>query len=122
MAKPLLIQIPTHFRFKDKKEAKEWGCTTDEWLQIEEIDVTDHQLSTPSFAWVYIDDKKPNLEFTCKEPYFCHGCNDQIPVTREGDLCDYCYEAEEELKRDKKESEDDPLAGVISKYGITPNG
>ena len=68
------LKIPTHFRFLNKKEAAHWNRTTDDWNPIHEIQLQVHEIqiqgdadyyeiSTPSFAWVTYDVKKPNLEF-----------------------------------------------------------
>lgn len=61
------IVIPTHFRFLNKKEAKHWGRTTKQWIPISEIHInyesTYYEISAASFAWVFYNSKKPNLEF-----------------------------------------------------------
>lgn len=51
--------IPTHFRFKFKSDAAEWGATTTKFWKIDEIQVVNKgwELSTRSFAWVYITPK-----------------------------------------------------------------
>ncbi len=61
------ILIPTHFRFLDKKHAKQWYRTTKDWIPISEIHIEGdndfYHISAASFAWVFYNVKKPNLEF-----------------------------------------------------------
>ncbi len=61
------ILIPTHFRFLDKKEAKNWDRTTKDWIPISEIHIQGNEdyydISSAAFAWVSYNVKKPNLEF-----------------------------------------------------------
>ena len=90
------IQIPTHFRFKERSEANEWDRTTKDWIPIEEIHFREDQysISAINFAWVYYDPAKPNLEFAIM-PYFkCKGCNESI-VEDPDDLCESCYGEED---------------------------
>lgn len=65
------IDIPTHFRFKNEDEAKEWNRTTKDWIPISDIQTqgSDNsvEISTASFAWVYYDREKKNLEFKVKK-------------------------------------------------------
>jgi hypothetical protein len=61
------LTIPTHFRFLNKKEAKEWDRTTKDWIPINEIQVRGnndfYDISAASFSWVLYNVEKPNLEF-----------------------------------------------------------
>jgi len=83
-------KVPTHCRFINKKDAEHWGCTTKEWLQIESISKND--VATYDFAWV----NKSKLEFKVDIPYFCKQCEDN-KVTRKNDICEECYEEDEEV-------------------------
>jgi hypothetical protein len=65
------LTIPTHFRFLNKKEAKKWNRTINDWIPISEICIREnndyHDISAASFAWVSYDVKKPNLKFKTKK-------------------------------------------------------
>jgi hypothetical protein len=64
-----LIQIPTHFRFKNKEDATWWNRTTKSWEKIEQIHILNDNyidIATPTYAWVSYDRQKPNLEFKVK--------------------------------------------------------
>jgi len=65
----IITQLPTHFRFKDKEDAEDWGTTTSKWHRIEEFNQEStgkFELSSPSFAWVSFDNKNLQLEFCIK--------------------------------------------------------
>ena len=61
------MNIPTHFRFLNEKEANHWNRTTKDWIPISEIHIMGnndfYDISAASFAWVSYNPKKPNLEF-----------------------------------------------------------
>lgn len=61
------LTIPTHFRFLNKKEARHWNRTINDWIPISEIVIKEnndyHNISAASFAWVVYNVKEPNLEF-----------------------------------------------------------
>ncbi len=65
----MIIKPPTHFRFKNEKEAEEWGVDTKTWNKIEDMKCsrTSCSISTDSFAWVGYNRKKDNLEFKIDE-------------------------------------------------------
>ena len=86
------MKIPTHFKFLKEKEAKHWGCKTNQWIQIEEMHITPWgiQISSPSFAWISYNSKKNNLEFGIFELYKCKKCKERL-VTLKEDVCENCY-------------------------------
>jgi hypothetical protein len=75
--------IPTHCKFKTLKDARFWGCTNKQWLQIGEI--SGDKVSTIDFAWV----DKSQLIFKIDEPYFCKQCKDEL-VLLPGGICVTC--------------------------------
>lgn len=85
------LAIPTHFRFRFKKEAAEWNRTTKDWIAIHEIHINNGhiELSSLSFAWVSV--RKNNLEFANKPYNLCVKCKETIVDTK-GECCDECYE------------------------------
>lgn len=65
-------QIPTSFRFKKKKDAKNWGRTTKDWNTISEIHHIGNGLfnmASDCFAWVSFNLKTVDdeLEFKYNE-------------------------------------------------------
>ncbi len=65
----MIIKPPTHFRFKNEKEAKEWNQDTKTWHKIEDMKCgrTHCSISSDSFAWVGYSRKEDNLEFKIDE-------------------------------------------------------
>ena len=62
----LLEKIPTHFKFKDKKEASFWDCTTKVWIPISEIQIESDNcffIASSTFAWVSYNPLNKNLLF-----------------------------------------------------------
>lgn len=64
-----IAQIPTHFRFLNEEDAVHWDRTTKEWIPIKQIHIEGDEdgifikIAAASFAWIFYDSKKPNLEF-----------------------------------------------------------
>ena len=70
------IKLPTHFRFKNKKEAKYWNRTIEDWIPIHNINVHEsgYSISSYSFAWIETDINHKNLEFSIRSFIKCKNC------------------------------------------------
>jgi hypothetical protein len=90
--KNIIIQLPTHFRFKNPKEAKQWGVTTEDWNPIRKIEVENGYVNIAAlhFSWIQYDKKKNNLEFSLRKHIYCKGCS-EIEVNKIGEFCEECF-------------------------------